>query len=78
MSAPVTIDLDEETLIALDGFAANMEQSRSVVIDLALREWLSAQADFATHVQAGIADAEADRFVSQDEIERIAHKYDRA
>ena len=78
MSAPVTIELDDNTLNALDGIAANMERSRSEIIDLALREWLEAQRDFAAHVQGGIADADAGRFVSQEEIERIAHKYDHA
>ncbi len=75
MTAPVTIDLDDTILSALDGFASTMARSRDGIIILALQEWLAAQSDFIAHVKAGIADAEAGRFVSQEEMERIAGKY---
>lgn len=74
MTAPITIDLDERTLTALDGFAANMEQSRSGMINLALQEWLAAQVDFVAQVEAGLAEADRGEFVSEEEIARILHK----
>ena len=75
MTKHVTVTLDDESLTVLDGIAATMEQSREDTISMALREWLAGQADFAAHVRAGIADANAGRFVSHEEVERIALKY---
>jgi predicted transcriptional regulator len=76
MTKHLTISLDEKSLTALDGIAATMERSREDTISLALREWLAGQADFASHVEAGIADAEAGRFVGDEEIARLLRKYD--
>lgn len=75
MTAPVTIDLDEKTLTALDNFAANMEQSRSGMINLALQEWLAAQVDIISDIKAGIADADAGRFASDEEVAAVFAKY---
>ena len=76
MTEHVTMELDERTLTTLDGFAAAMELSRTGMIDRALKEWLAGQADFVAQVQAGIADADAGRFVDDDEIARIVRKFD--
>ena len=78
MTKHVTVTLDEESLTVLDGIASNMEQSREETITMALREWLAGQADFEAQVRAGIADADAGNFVSHEEVERIALKYDAA
>ena len=75
MTAPVTIDFDEQTLTALDGFAARMEQSRDALIKLALEEWLAAQAWETAEIEAAIAEADRGEFVPDEEIARIVGKY---
>ena len=75
MTAPVTIDLDEKTLTALDRFAANMEQSRSQMINQALEEWLAAQVDIVADIEAGIADADAGRFATDEQVAAVFAKY---
>lgn len=77
MTAPITIDFEEETLTALDAFAARMEQSRDGLIKLALEEWLAAQAWELAEIEAAIAEADRGEFVSDEEIAKIAGKYGR-
>ncbi len=75
MTAPVTIDFDEQTLTALDGFAARMEQSREGLIKLALDEWLAAQAWEVAEIEAAIAEADRGEFVSDEEIAAVFAKH---
>jgi predicted transcriptional regulator len=71
MTDAVTIDFDEEVLTALDALAARSDQSRSALVNLALEQWLAAQTWQMAEIEAGIADADAGRFVSDEEIAGI-------
>ena len=76
MPAVITIELKEETLSALDAFAAKLDQSRDALVGQALEEWLSLQDWRLEEIEAGIADADAGRFVSDEEIARIVAGHD--
>jgi predicted transcriptional regulator len=75
MTAAVTINVDQQTLIAIDDFAARMEQSREGLIKLALEEWLAAQAWEVAEIEAAISEADRGEFVSDEEIAKIVGKY---
>ena len=70
-----TITLDDRNLPVHGGIVATMEQSREDSGSMPLREWLAGQAEFAAHVRARIADADAGGVVSHEEVERIALRY---
>jgi RHH-type rel operon transcriptional repressor/antitoxin RelB len=71
----VTIDLDPETLIALDAFAARSDLSRSALVNIALEEWLAGQASQIAEIEAGIADADAGRFATDAQVADVFAKY---
>jgi predicted transcriptional regulator len=75
MTAPVTIDFDEETLIALGGFAASMGLSRSELIKLALKEWLTAQTWNIAEIEAGLAEADRCMSAAHEEIAAVFSKH---
>lgn len=71
MTAPVTIDFEERTLAALDALAVRAEQSRSALVNLVLEQWLAAQAWEIAEIEAGIADADAGRFASDEAVAAV-------
>lgn len=71
MAATVTVQVDEETLSALDALASRLEQSRSGLVNQVLSDWIAFQREQIREIEAGIADADAGRFVSDEEIARI-------
>ena len=71
MTAAVTIQFKDETLSALDALASRLDQSRSAIVNQALEDWIAFQKAQIEEIEAGIADADAGRFVSDEEIARI-------
>ena len=75
MTAPVTIEFNEETLTALDAFVARSDLSRSALVNLALEEWLAGQASQIAEIEAGIADADTGRFATDEEVAAVFAKH---
>ena len=75
MTAAVTIELDEETLSALDAFVARLDRPRNALVSQALEEWLALQEWQLKEIEAGIADADAGRFATEEEVSAIVAKY---
>jgi predicted transcriptional regulator len=75
MSQSVTLELDDETLQALDHLANRTERSRTEIISDAVRGYIEVQEWQLAKIQAGIAAADRGDFVSEEEIERIEQKY---
>ena len=71
----VTIELDEETLSALDAFVAKLDRPRSILVGQALEEWLAVQEWQLKEIEAGIADADAGRFATEEEVAAVFAKY---
>ena len=76
MRAPVTIELEEQTLSALDALAARIDRPRSVLVNEALENWLAIQKWQLEQIEAGIAEADRGEFVSDEEIARIVAGHD--
>ena len=75
MTAPVTIEFDEKTLTALDAFLARSDLSRSALVNLAIEEWLAGQESQLAEIEAGIADADAGRFATDEEVAAVFAKH---
>lgn len=75
MASPVTFELDDETLSALDDYAARVERPRSALVNEALAEWLAFQKSQVEEIEAGLADADAGRFASDEEVAAVFLKY---
>lgn len=75
MSQSVTLELDDETLQALDRLGHRTERSRIEIISHAVRDYLRLQEWQLAKIQAGIEAADREDFVSEEEIERIVLKY---
>ncbi|HEY8565677.1 MAG TPA: hypothetical protein VIL65_09270 [Beijerinckiaceae bacterium] len=75
MSSTVTVQINEETLAAFDAYAHRIDQSRDVLLTQALEEWLTVQNWQLEQIDAGIADAEAGNFASDEEVAAIFAKH---
>jgi predicted transcriptional regulator len=75
MSRSVTVELDDESLQALDQLARRTERSRDDIIGQAVQNFLDLQAWQIDKIEAGIAAAERGDFATEVEIARIAEKY---
>ena len=75
MTASVTFELEEETISALNAYAARIDRPRSTLVNEALEEWLALQKWQLEEVEAGIAEADRGEFVSDEEIDKIVAKY---
>ena len=75
MTAAVTIDLNDDILTAVDALAARSDQSRSALVNLALEQWLAVQSWQIAEIEAGIADADAGRFATDEEVAAVFAKH---
>ena len=75
MTAAVTIHLNEETLSALDALSARLDQPRSALVNQALEDWLTLQKWQMDQIAAGIADADAGNFATDEEVSAVFAKY---
>jgi len=71
MTSPVTFELEEETISALDADAARIDRSRNALVDQAPGEWLAHQDWQREEIEAGIADADAGRFATGEEVAAV-------
>jgi predicted transcriptional regulator len=75
MTAPVTFQLKQETISALDAYAARADAPRSTLVDQALEEWLDLKRSQLEEIEAGLADADAGRFATDEEVGAVFEKY---
>jgi predicted transcriptional regulator len=75
MSQSITLELDDETLQALDRLADRTELSRIDIVSHALRDYLQLQDWQPAKVQTGIEAADRGDFVREQEIDQIIQKY---
>jgi predicted transcriptional regulator len=75
MSQSITLELDDETLQALDRLADRTELSRIDIVSHALRDYLQLQDWQLAKVQTGIEAADRGDFVREQEIDQIIQKY---
>ena len=67
----VTLELDEGHLATVEGLARNLGLPRDELVGEAIANWLALQAWHIDQIKAGIADADAGRFVTEEELEAI-------
>jgi predicted transcriptional regulator len=75
MTFPVTFELEEGTVSALDAYAARVDRPRSALVNQALGEWLALQQWQLEQIEAGIADADAGRFATDKEVAAVFARY---
>jgi len=75
MSGALVIELEDETLQALDQLAERTNRSLDDLVIEAVRDFLALQAWQRQKVEAGISAAERLEFVSDDELGGIIEKY---
>ena len=70
-----TISIDEATLTALDDLAARTASSRDALVHQALESYLELQAWQLKEIEAGVADADAGNFASDEEVAAVFAKH---
>jgi predicted transcriptional regulator len=68
MSIALSFRTEEETREALDRVAAQMDRNRNWVINQAIQDYLNLQAWQSEQIEKGIADREAGRVHSHEEV----------
>ena len=71
MSVALTVELEPETLAALDGLAARAAQPRHWLVRRALQDCVTSQAWQMAKIETGSAQADRGELVSDDELDRI-------
>jgi RHH-type transcriptional regulator, rel operon repressor / antitoxin RelB len=71
----VTVRLDKSKIDLLDEFAASADRDRSYLIKEAIDEYLELKQWQAEEVRKAIAEADAEQFVPEAEIERLFAKW---
>lgn len=73
----ITVRLPAELKAKIDALAKNTERSRSRVINEAVENYVAYNERFIEQVKVGIADADAGRFASPQEVEATFKKLTR-
>jgi len=68
--ATVTFHTSPETKARLDQLATITRRSKSYLTNVAVEQYLAEEEDFIAHVQAGIADADAGRTLTTEDLKR--------
>lgn len=68
LQRPFTVRLDEDMRGALDALAEALGRDRSALVKEAIESYLAAQAWQENHIRAAVAEADAGRFASEDEV----------
>jgi predicted transcriptional regulator len=76
MTSALTVQLEEETIRALDRLAEETDRTRDALISEALHGYLASEAAQLAEIAEAIAQADRSEFVSDEEVERILTKYD--
>jgi predicted transcriptional regulator len=75
MAGNLTIELEDETLRALDQLAHRTDRSRNQLVNQALKDYLELQAWQIGKIEAGIAAGDRGEFATDEDLARIAKKY---
>jgi predicted transcriptional regulator len=75
MTGTVTIELEDETLQALDQLAHRTDRSRNELLSRAVQDYLDLQAWQIGKIEAGITAADQGEFATDEDLARIAGKY---
>lgn len=75
MTAAVTVQLDQDTVEALDQFAIRLDRRRDDLVSEALAGWLAFQKQQIEKIEAGLAAADRGEFASEEEVTRVFAKY---
>ena len=75
MPSAVTIQMKDETLAALDAYAHRIDQPRDLLVMQAVEDLLSEQSRQLERIDAGIADADAGNFASDEEVAAVFVQY---
>ena len=67
----IPVSLTERDLAALDSLAAGLGRSREWIVARAVQRYIEEETEFAAFLQEGIADLEAGRVHTQEEVERM-------
>jgi predicted transcriptional regulator len=71
----VTIQLEGEALSLLDELAARLARPRAELVQQAVEEWLAVEAEHIARIEAGLAEADAGAFASDEEVAAAFAKY---
>lgn len=74
MSA-ITLHLSERTTALLDEMASRLDRSPNELAELALRQFLTGEADLVAEVEAGLTDADQQRFATDEQVADILGRY---
>jgi predicted transcriptional regulator len=75
MTGTVIIELEDETLRALDRLAHRTDRSRNELVSRAVQDYLDLQAWQIEKIESGIAAADQGEFATDADLDRIAGKY---
>lgn len=75
MTAPLTLELDERVVGALDELAAKTDQNRDRLVERAIEDFVAVNAWQIAKIEAGIAAADRGDFVEDDELARLRTKF---
>jgi RHH-type transcriptional regulator, rel operon repressor / antitoxin RelB len=67
--------ISRATAAQIEQLAETTGQDQSQLAEQALREYVAFEAEQLAKIHAGIAEADAGRFVSREEVESIANRY---
>jgi predicted transcriptional regulator len=70
----MTVRIDADTREALDALAASLERDRSYVVNQALQAYLDVHQWQIKHIRQGLAEADAGKFVSTAEVNRVLNR----
>ncbi len=73
-----TVRLPAELKAKIDELAKNTERSRSWVVNKAVENYVEYNDWFIEKVKEGIADADAGRFATPEEVQAVVDKWNRA
>ena len=75
MSTALTVQLDDETLEALDQLARKTDRTRNWLVAKAVEDYVALNAWQLEKIEAGLAAADRGDFASDEEVNRIRDKF---
>lgn len=75
MSSTMSVRLDQEIKERLENLAAATDRSRSFLAAEAIREYVENNEWQIQEIQAALAEADADDFATEAEVEKLARKW---
>jgi predicted transcriptional regulator len=75
VTAAFTVRIDDETAAALDKLGKRMDRSRTYLAARAIEDYVALQAWQVEEIEAGIADADAGNFATEDEVSKVLAEF---